>query len=194
MTKLLSTFALAGIVGLACIGVRAQESSRGIEERPRKLAAEKQRREQAPEKKSTNADNPLQGLTKVGVIVDSTPLDKIGLSEERLRSEVGSRLRSAGITVVGNKDSDTNGQIPVLKISVFFSLFGPRAYSSVILFEFKEKVTPNRRPSLNIEATTWLRWVYDNYDDFPTERIPEELLKSLSGGLELFLLDMRSTN
>src|SRR5262245_1924416 len=177
MTKRLSKIALAAIVALACFGIRAQESSR-----------------QAPEKKSTNADNPLQGLTNVGVIVDSTPLDKIGLSEERLRSEVVSRLRSAGITVVGNKDSDTNGQPPVLKISVFFSLCGPRCYSSVVLFEFKEKVTPNRRPSMNIEATTWLRWVYDNYDDFPMERIPEELLKSLRGGLELFLGDMRSTN
>jgi hypothetical protein len=146
------------------------------------------------EKASAKPDNRLHGVTEVSVIVDSTPLGKIGLSEEKLRSEVVSRLRSAGITVAGNKDSDANGQIPVLKISVFFSLFGPRAYSSVILFEFKEKVTPNRHPSLNIEATTWLRWVADKYDDFPTERIPEELLKSLRGGLELFLVDMRSTN
>ncbi len=145
------------------------------------------------ENASAKSDNPLQGVTKVSVIIDSTPLGKIGLSEEKLRSEVVSRLRSAGITVLGNKDSDTNGQIPALKISVFFSLSGPRSYSSVVLLEFKEKVTPNRHPSLNIEATTWLRWVYDNYDDFPAERIPEELLKSLRGGLELFLVDIRST-
>jgi len=194
MTKQFGRIALAAIVGLACFGVRAQESSRDIEKGPRKLIAEKQQRKRGLEKKSADSDNPLQGLTKVGVIVDSTPLYKIGLSEEKLRSEVVSRLHSAGITVVGNKDPDTNGQIPVLKISVFFSLFGPRAYSSVILFEFKEKVTPNRHPSSNIEATTWLRWSYGNYDDFPTERIPEELLKSLRGGLELFLGDMRSTN
>jgi hypothetical protein len=98
------------------------------------------------------------------------------------------------MTVVGNNDSDTNGQIPALKVSVFFSLFGPRAYSSVILFEFKEKVAPKRHPSMNIEATTWLRWVAGNNDDFPTERIPEELLQSLRGGLEGFLVDVRSTN
>ena len=177
MTKQLSKIALAAIVALVCFGVRAQESSR-----------------QAPEKKTTGSDNPLQGLTKVGVIVDSTPLDKIGLSEERLRSEAVSRLRSAGITVVGNKDSDTNGQPPVLKISVFFSLCGPRCYSSVILFEFKEMVTPNRHPSMNIEAATWLRWSYGDYDDFPKERIPENLLKSLRGGLDLFLVDVSSTN
>jgi hypothetical protein len=177
MTKQLSKIALAAVIALVCFGVRAQESSR-----------------QAPEKKPNNSDNPLQGLTKVGVIIDSTPLDEIGLSEERLRSEAVSRLRSAGITVVGNKDSDTNGQTPVLKISVFFSLCGPRCYSSVVLFEFKEKVTPNRHPSSNIEATTWLRWSYGNYDDFPTERIPENLMQSLRGGLELFLLDVRSTN
>jgi len=194
VTKQLSKIALAAVAALACFGIRAQETSRDIEKRTRKLVVEKQQRKRGLEKKSADSDNPLQGLTKVGVIVDSTPLDKIGLSEEKLRSEAESRLRSAGMTVAGNKDSDTNGQIPVLKISVFFSLCGPRCYSSVLLFEFKEKVTPNRRPSLNIEATTWLRWVYDNYDDFPTERIPEELLKSLSGGLELFLLDMRSTN
>jgi hypothetical protein len=177
MTKQLSKIALGAVVALACFGVRAQESSR-----------------QAPEKKSTDSDSPLQGLTKVGVIIDSTPLYKIGLSEEKLRSEVVSKLRSSGLTVVGNKDSDTNGQIPVLKISVFFSSCGPRCYSSVILFEFKEKVTPNRHPSSNIEATTWLRWSYGNYDDFPTERIPEKLLQSLRGGLEGFLVDVRSTN
>src|SRR5215510_416834 len=135
------------------------------------------------EKASAKSDNPLQGVTKVSVIIDSTPLDKIAFSEEKLRSEVVSRLRNAGITVLGNRNSDISGQIPVLKISVFFSLCGPRSYSSVILLEFKEKITSNRHPSLNIEATTWLRWVYGNYEDFPTERIPEELLQSFRGGL-----------
>ena len=77
MTRQLSKIALGAVVALACFGVRAQESGR-----------------QAPEKKSTNSDSPLQGLTKVGVIIDSTPLYKIGLSEEKLRSEVVSKLRS----------------------------------------------------------------------------------------------------
>ena len=41
MTKLLSTFVLAAIVGLACFGVRAQESSRDLEERLRNLSQSK---------------------------------------------------------------------------------------------------------------------------------------------------------
>src|SRR5262252_8696966 len=98
MTKRLGKIAFTAIVALACSGVRAQESSRDIEERMRKLAAEKQQRKQELEKESTNSDNPLQGLTKVSVVVDSTPLDRIALSDEKLRSEVVSRLRSAGIT------------------------------------------------------------------------------------------------
>jgi hypothetical protein len=53
MTKQFGRIALAAIVGLACFGVPAQESSRDIEARPRKFAAEKQRRKQALEKKST---------------------------------------------------------------------------------------------------------------------------------------------
>jgi hypothetical protein len=88
MTKQLSKIAFVSIVALACVVVRAQVSSRDIEERMRKLAAEKQQRKQELEKNSTNSDNPLQGLAKVSVIVDSTPLYKIGLSEEKLRSEV----------------------------------------------------------------------------------------------------------
>jgi hypothetical protein len=146
------------------------------------------------EKASANSDNPLQGVTKVSVIIDSTPLEKIALPEEKLKNEVVSRLRSGGMTVLDSKDSETDGQIPVLKISVFFTLCGPRFYSSVILFEFKEKVTTNRLPALNIEATTWLRWVYSDFEDFPTERIPERLLQSLKVGVEGFLVNTRSTN
>jgi hypothetical protein len=40
MTKQLSKIALAAVVALVCFGVRAQESRRDIEERPRKLVAE----------------------------------------------------------------------------------------------------------------------------------------------------------
>jgi hypothetical protein len=54
MAKQLSKIAfvaIVAIVALACFGVRAQESKRDIEERMRKLAAEKQQRKQALEKK-----------------------------------------------------------------------------------------------------------------------------------------------
>jgi len=97
MAKRLSKIALAAIVGLVCFGVRAQESKRDIEERPRKFAAEKQRRKQELEKKSTNSDDPLKGLTKVGVIIDSTPLDKPALkvlvSADKEKYKVGDQIK-----------------------------------------------------------------------------------------------------
>src|SRR5215475_13931461 len=52
-------------------------------------------------KAPANSDNPLQGLTKVRVIIDSTPLNKISLSEEQIRNDVVSKLRNSGITVLG---------------------------------------------------------------------------------------------
>jgi hypothetical protein len=67
MTKQLSTLALMAIVGLACFGVRAQESSRDVEERLRKLAAEKQQRKQALEKKSRDAAERLKPLMSYSV-------------------------------------------------------------------------------------------------------------------------------
>src|SRR5215471_1955155 len=51
MTKQLSKIAAAAIVALACFGIRAQEPSRSVEERMRKLAAEKQQHKQELEKK-----------------------------------------------------------------------------------------------------------------------------------------------
>jgi len=51
MTKQLSKIAFAAIVALACFGIHAQEPSRSVEERMRKLAAEKQQHKQELEKK-----------------------------------------------------------------------------------------------------------------------------------------------
>jgi hypothetical protein len=105
----------------------------------------------------------LKGLKKLSVVVQiekqaSDDFQKVGLTEERIRTGIGLKLQEAKIDVVytENLPSDT----PILHVEVSGSKKDRKTFSFLLEVELWQKSFLKRDPKIEVMAATWSAGVF----------------------------------
>jgi hypothetical protein len=105
-----------------------------------------------------NSRPSLKGLRKLAVVVQigkpvSDDFEKVGLTEERIRTSIELKLREAKMDVVyrENMASDT----PVLHVEVNGSIKDGKTFSFLLEVELWQKSVLKRDPKIEVVAATW---------------------------------------
>jgi len=105
----------------------------------------------------------LKGLKKLIVVVQiekpvSDDFQKVGLTEERIRTGIGLKLQEAKIDVVytENLPSDT----PILHVEVSGSKKDRKTFSFLLEVELWQKSFLKRDPKIEVMAATWSAGVF----------------------------------
>jgi hypothetical protein len=105
----------------------------------------------------------LKGLKKLIVVVQiekpvSDDFQKVGLTEERIRTGIGLKLQEAKIDVVytENLPSDT----PILHVEVSGSKKDGKTFSFLLEVELWQKSFLKRDPKIEVMAATWSAGVF----------------------------------
>ena len=100
----------------------------------------------------------LKGLRKLAVVVQigkpvSDDFEKVGLTEERIRTSIELKLREAKIDVVYRENlfSDT----PILHVEVNGSIKDGKTFSFLLEVELWQKSFLKRDPKIEVVAATW---------------------------------------
>jgi hypothetical protein len=105
----------------------------------------------------------LKGLKKLSVVVQiekqaSDDFQKVGLTEERIRTGIGLKLQEAKIDVVytENLPSDT----PILHVEVSGSKKDGKTFSFLLEVELWQKSFLKRDPKIEVMTATWSAGVF----------------------------------
>lgn len=106
----------------------------------------------------------LRGLPGVFVFIDTVKgdLEKDGLTEQQLQTDVEVRLRKAGIRVLTVEEVRESESKPALVVSVIAlksdplsKLLESNSYSFLISIELKQAASLQRMPANKFSVTTW---------------------------------------
>lgn len=103
----------------------------------------------------------LRGLLGIGVAVEDLSPDakKHGLTEERIKTDVELRLRTAGIKVLTDEERLKTPGSPYLYVNVGTMNVGTRGnhglYSIALMVDLVQEVSLERNPSIKTLASTW---------------------------------------
>ena len=105
-----------------------------------------------------NSRPSLKGLRKLAVVVQigkpvSDDFEKVGLTEERIRTSIELKLREAKMDVIykENMPPDT----PILHVEVNGSIKDGKTFSFLLEVELWQKTVLKRDPKIEMVAATW---------------------------------------
>jgi hypothetical protein len=135
----------------------------------------------------------LRGIKRIGVqIGEISPAAKaVGVERKYLRRNIELKLQSKGITVVGNKERESNTAIPYLLVTVLLSYSEP-TYSYVVMLGLNEKVHLARDPKMTPNAMPWWRIIKGEH--FGNTGLLKEIDKTLAQLLDEFCEDYFAVN
>ena len=136
----------------------------------------------------------LRGITSLYVYIHALPSDakKFGFTEEKVRSDVVSKLEAADIQVLSyNSCCETPGA-PYLFIGIGMIPDSTcNKWAFTVHIELRQVVNLEREPDLSYHATTWIRGETILIDDQTPER---EVQNHLKGWVNMFTYDLVSAN
>ena len=135
----------------------------------------------------------LRGIKNIGIqIGEISPAAKAnGVKRKYLRRNIELKLQSKGITVVGNKELESNTAIPYLLVTVLLSYSEP-TYSYVVMLGLNEKVHLARDPKMTPNAMPWWRIIKGEH--FGNTGLLKEIDKTLAQLLDEFCKDYFAVN
>ena len=136
----------------------------------------------------------LRGITSLYVYVHALPPDakEFGFTEEKIRSDVVSKLEAANIQVLSyNSCCETPGA-PYLFIGIGMLPDSTcNKWAFTVHIELRQVVNLEREPDLSYHATTWIRGETIFIDDQTPLR---EVQNHLEGWIKMFIYDLVSAN
>lgn len=87
----------------------------------------------------------------------SANLEGIGLTRERIQTDVELKLRLAGVKVVSKEEWLKMAGFPSLYIIV--SAAGAETFGVIVRLELKQVATLQRNPKIEIFPVTWSKWI-----------------------------------
>ena len=136
----------------------------------------------------------LRGITSLYVYVHSLPQDakKFGFTEEKIRSDLVSKLEAADIQVLSyNSCCETPGA-PYLFIGIGMLPDSTcNKWAFTVHIELRQVVNLEREPDLSYHATTWIRGETIFIDD---QTPLKEVQHHLYGWIKMFTYDLVSAN
>lgn len=121
----------------------------------------------------------LRGIKRIGVVIKglSRKIKKLGITGDKLRTDVELKLRMAGIDVVTQEEFHTNLEIPYLEVTIIPGYSKP-AFVYAILVGLYEKVHLKREPKIISYAIPWWRiMVQENIEEIEMEKSVRNMLK-----------------
>src|SRR5664280_2652986 len=113
----------------------------------------------------TDEQKALGGLKGLYVSVDDIQpeVERLGLTKDRIKTDVELRLRKAGVKVLTEKECTATTGCPLLYVNVNTNIVPTSAiFSYAISVGLKEAVMLNR--DMGVSATIWERTVVGNID------------------------------
>lgn len=135
----------------------------------------------------------LRGIKSMWVRVGRLPrkAKEIGFNRDKIRTEVESKIQTAGIKVVHREESRAIPNIPCLYVKMLLSE-GKSNLAYAVVVEVREEVYLTRDPNLKRSATPWWRIIIGEHTG--GKGVENEITDTLKILLDEFLRDHLSVN
>jgi len=129
----------------------------------------------------TNDKEALRGIKSIGVVIKglSRKVTKLGITRDKLRTDVELKLRMAGINVVTREELHTNPEMPFLEVTIILGYSKP-TFVYAVLVGLYERVRLERDPKIISYAMPWWRIIkQEHIGEGGMERSVRDTLKYL---------------
>jgi len=136
----------------------------------------------------------LRGIKNLFLYVHTLPPEavKLGLTAEKVKSDISETLKAAGIETVSYNDCCETPGAPYLFIGIGMVPDNRcNGYAATVHIELRQVVNLEREPELSYHATTWTRGQTVVVEEQAAEREVQKLLRSWIG---MFIYDYQSVN